>query len=37
MLRGAGVDAMNLDGGLQAWSAAGLPLVAGGREPGRVA
>ena len=37
MLRGAGVDAVNLDGGLHAWSAAGLPLVADGHEPGRVA
>lgn len=37
MLRGAGVDAVNLDGGLRAWSATGLPLVTDGREPGRVA
>jgi rhodanese-related sulfurtransferase len=37
VLRSAGVDAVNLDGGLRAWSAAGLPLVTGGREPGRVA
>jgi len=37
MLRGAGVDAVNLAGGLRAWSATGLPLVTDGREPGRVA
>jgi rhodanese-related sulfurtransferase len=37
MLRGAGVDAVNLDGGLHAWSAVGLPLVTDGHEPGRVA
>ena len=37
VLRGTGVDAVNLDGGLQAWWGAGLPLVTGGREPGRVA
>jgi rhodanese-related sulfurtransferase len=36
MLRGAGVDAVNLDGGLHAWSATGLPLVTDGHEPGRV-
>jgi rhodanese-related sulfurtransferase len=37
MLQGAGIDAVNLYGGLRAWSAAGLPLVTAGREPGRVA
>jgi rhodanese-related sulfurtransferase len=37
MLRAAGVDAVNLDGGFRAWSAAGLPLVTDGPEPGRVA
>ena len=37
MLRGAGVDAVYLAGGLRAWSATGLPLVTDGREPGRVA
>jgi len=37
MLRGAGVDAVNLDGGLRAWSATGFLLVTDGREPGRVA
>jgi rhodanese-related sulfurtransferase len=37
MLRGAGVDAVNLEGGLRAWSAAGLPLVTDGHGPGRVA
>jgi rhodanese-related sulfurtransferase len=31
MLRGAGVDAVNLDGGLRAWSATGMPLVTDGR------
>jgi rhodanese-related sulfurtransferase len=37
MLRGAGVDAVNLEGGLRAWSAAGLPLVTDSHEPGRIA
>jgi rhodanese-related sulfurtransferase len=37
MLRGAGVDAVNLDGGLRSWSATGMPLVTDGRRPGRVA
>jgi rhodanese-related sulfurtransferase len=37
MLRGAGVDAVNLDGGLHAWSATGLPLVTDGHGLGRVA
>jgi rhodanese-related sulfurtransferase len=37
MLRGAGVDAVNLTGGLRAWSAVGLPLVTDGHGPGRVA
>ena len=37
MLRGAGVDAVNLEGGLRAWSAAGLPPITDGPEPGRVA
>lgn len=29
LLRDAGVDAVNLDGGMQAWHAAGAPLVSG--------
>jgi rhodanese-related sulfurtransferase len=37
MLRGAGVDAVNLEGGLRAWSAMGLPLVTDSHEPGRIA
>jgi rhodanese-related sulfurtransferase len=35
-LRGAGYDAVNLAGGLQAWIAAGLPLVADDGAPGSV-
>ena len=37
MLRVAGVDAVNLDGGLRAWSASGSALVTDGQGPGRVA
>ena len=35
-LRGEGVDAENLDGGVQAWAEAGLPLTADGGAPGAV-
>jgi rhodanese-related sulfurtransferase len=35
-LRGNGLEAENLDGGVTAWSRAGLPLVAKGGGPGRV-
>jgi rhodanese-related sulfurtransferase len=35
-LRGQGFDAENLEGGVTAWSRAGLPLVARGGGPGRV-
>ena len=35
-LRQLGYDAENLDGGVTAWSRAGLPLVAEGGGPGRV-
>lgn len=37
MLRDGDVDAVNLDGGLRAWSAVGLPLVTDGQKAGRVA
>lgn len=33
----AGYDAENLDGGMQAWAHAGLPMVADGGAPARVA
>ncbi len=36
-LIGAGYDARNLDGGMQAWQAAGLPVVTDGGGPGTVA
>ena len=35
-LRGIGVDAVNLAGGMNAWAAAGLPVVDDGGSPGRV-
>jgi rhodanese-related sulfurtransferase len=35
-LRQLGYDAENLDGGVTAWTKAGLPLVAEGGRPGRV-
>jgi DMSO/TMAO reductase YedYZ molybdopterin-dependent catalytic subunit/rhodanese-related sulfurtransferase/glyoxylase-like metal-dependent hydrolase (beta-lactamase superfamily II) len=35
-LRTAGFDAVNLAGGMCAWAAAGLPVVAGGSDPGLV-
>jgi rhodanese-related sulfurtransferase len=35
-LRAAGFAVMNLAGGMQAWQAAGLPVVAKGGKPGRV-
>ena len=36
-LVGAGHDATNLAGGMQAWNAAGLPVVTDAGTPGRVA
>lgn len=36
-LRTAGFTVVNLSGGMQAWQAAGLPVVAKGGKPGRVA
>lgn len=35
-LRQLGYDAENLDGGVTAWSKAGLPLIADAGKPGRV-
>jgi rhodanese-related sulfurtransferase len=35
-LRMSGIGAENLDGGVTAWSRAGLPLVAKSGAPGRV-
>jgi len=35
-LRGEGFEAENLEGGVTAWSRAGLPLVSSGGGPGRV-
>jgi DMSO/TMAO reductase YedYZ molybdopterin-dependent catalytic subunit len=35
-LRRSGFDAVNLAGGMCAWAAAGLPVVAGGSDPGLV-
>jgi DMSO/TMAO reductase YedYZ molybdopterin-dependent catalytic subunit len=35
-LRRSGFDAVNLAGGMCAWAAAGLPVVAGGADPGLV-
>jgi rhodanese-related sulfurtransferase len=37
MLRARGYDAHNLEGGMEAWAAAGLPFFAEGGAPGRVA
>ena len=36
LLRERGYDAHNLDGGLEAWTAAGLPLVRDTGDPGEV-
>lgn len=36
-LRRAGYDAHNMDGGMQAWSRAGLPFVSDNGAPPRVA
>ncbi|PJF01638.1 sulfurtransferase [Streptomyces carminius] len=35
-LLGQGIDAVNVDGGMLAWAAAGRPLVTDGREPAQV-
>jgi rhodanese-related sulfurtransferase len=37
MLRARGYDAQNLEGGMLAWDAEGLPYTTPGGEPGRVA
>jgi len=37
MLQARGYDATNVEGGMEAWDAAGLPLVAADGSPGRVA
>jgi rhodanese-related sulfurtransferase len=36
LLAGQGRDASNLDGGMRAWAAAGLPVVTQGGRPGAV-
>ena len=36
LLAGQGGDASNLDGGMRAWAAAGLPVVTEGGRPGAV-
>lgn len=36
-LTAAGIEARNVDGGMQAWSSAGLPVVRDDGSPGRVA
>jgi rhodanese-related sulfurtransferase len=36
VLAGSGVDAVNVSGGMLAWSAAGGPLVSDGGDPARV-
>jgi rhodanese-related sulfurtransferase len=37
MLQARGFDATNVEGGMEAWAAAGLPFEAGDGSPGRVA
>ena len=37
VLRRSGFDAVNLDGGMQAWAAAGLPVASTDGRPGTVA
>lgn len=37
MLRARGLDAYNLEGGMEAWEAAGLPFTTPGGDPGKVA
>jgi len=37
MLRARGYEAFNMEGGMEAWSAAGLPFTAEDGAPGRVA
>jgi len=37
MLQARGYDAHNVEGGMEAWEAAGLPFAAGDGSPGRVA
>lgn len=37
MLKARGLDAYNLEGGMEAWEEAGLPFVATDSTPGRVA
>ena len=36
LLRERGIDAHNLEGGLELWRSQGLPLVVDGAQPGRV-
>ena len=37
LLSGAGRDVLNLGGGMRSWQSSGLPMVAAGGKPGRVA
>jgi rhodanese-related sulfurtransferase len=37
LLRSSGFTVVNVSGGMRAWEAAGLPVVANGGKPGRVA
>ena len=37
LLRALGFDAHNLDGGVNAWTAAGLPFTVPGGQPGQIA
>jgi rhodanese-related sulfurtransferase len=36
LLNSRGINAVNLEGGMQAWAEAGLPVVTDGGDPGRI-
>jgi rhodanese-related sulfurtransferase len=36
LLGRSGLDAVNLSGGMRAWARAGLPVITGGKRPGRI-